>query len=445
MTVLTLLKSVIELQREKLKLNEGVKSSSSVSKRLYGSLRVQTADGEKLVDNLRQIAFKSELEDRQKTLITEEIFLRIEDTLKGRQRIDYDEFTAIANGLPKEANRFFRAQVFLHFVQDENCSINTEDFLRFVQRSVDVESMLLQLSSFSTQAHDTGLITEAEMESFMLKLIPQIPILRDMHESFKPFYAITACRRFFFLLDMRRRGETALRTLCASSPMEELMFLKRVTRFTKGVGENHGIGGLPDEIQEQLSANWFYPDNALKQYRTYLNLDRDQQGSLTRADILEFQGDNGGLQLSYLTVDRLFEECQIYCASDDGGRSERGMDYTGFLDLILAVEHRESFQGVGYFWRILDIERTGKLTPTTIIQFYRSIKVALEEHGYGAPSEDDVVQEVYDMIGLPLGTPITQQHLIRSSQGPVIVAMLTDAISFWCYDNRESIVQNSES
>ena len=54
--------------------------------------------------------------------------------------------------------------------------------------------------------------------------------------------------------------------------------------------------------------------------------------------------------------------------------------------MVLAVEHRETPESVFYFWRLLDVEHTGKLMPATILHFYRSVAVALEEHGYFATS-----------------------------------------------------------
>jgi hypothetical protein len=44
-----------------------------------------------------------------------------------------------------------------------------------------------------------------------------------------------------------------------------------------------------------------------------------------------------------------------------------------------------------------------------------------------------VVREIYDIVGLRPGSPIGLQDLICSSQGPTVVAMLTDANRYCCH------------
>jgi len=417
--------------------NEGVEGVDVLSWKKYCGEKhsyIGCSSGESMQERLRRAAVVDVLDKRQELVPTESLFFTIAQEVQQKPKMNYNEFRTVAEKVPEFAKRFFAARSFLRFPQDDKGCIDTEDFLRHFQRSIDVETTILNLCSYSVGAAERGVILEHELEHFLSELLPKIPHLRAIHESFKPFYVYTASRRFLFFLDPKRRREINIFKLGTSAPMEELLFLQRMSQYQSEDSSEM-------DVAEQLSHNWFWPENALALYRAYLNLDRDRNGTITKEDLMEYQGENGGLQLTHLTVQRIFEEVVTFRV---GGRLE--MDYKAFLDVVLAVEHRESPQSVAFFWRILDVDRSGKLTPLTILQFYRSITVTLEDHGYAAPAEDDVIQEIYDMVGLAPRTPITLPDLMKSAQGPVVVAMLTDANSFWCYDNRENnLLQNNES
>lgn len=54
-------------------------------------------------------------------------------------------------------------------------------------------------------------------------------MLRDcMPEGFRPYYAYTTVRRFFFFLDPKRTQRICIYTLAESAIMEELLFFSRL-------------------------------------------------------------------------------------------------------------------------------------------------------------------------------------------------------------------------
>ncbi len=46
-----------------------------------------------------------------------------------------------------------------------------------------------------------------DLENYILELIPTLPQLKCLEESFYSFYVCTAVRKFFFFLDPMRTGE----------------------------------------------------------------------------------------------------------------------------------------------------------------------------------------------------------------------------------------------
>lgn len=51
----------------------------------------------------------------------------------------------------------------------------------------------------------------------MFQYIPRVGILSDMPEDFKPYYAFTAVRKFFFFLDERRTQTIPIAKLAEST------------------------------------------------------------------------------------------------------------------------------------------------------------------------------------------------------------------------------------
>lgn len=100
------------------------------------------------------------------------------------------------------------------------------------------------------------------------------------------------------------------------------------------------------------------------------------------------------------------------------------MDYKCFLDFVLAFENRNSESSLLYMWRILDINKDGLLTPSTIRLFFRDISAILLNTGYDAcPSAEDVVIEVRDMVGgaIDVSEGVTLRQIIKSGQGYTVI------------------------
>jgi hypothetical protein len=133
--------------------------------------------------------------------------------------------------------------------------------------------------------------------------------------------------------------------------------------------------------------------------------------------------------------ERIFEEYVPYSPGE--------LDYKGFVRLVLALEHPTSPQSIRYFWRILDFDQSGRLTPLKINNFYREVYASLVG-GYDAPSAAHVVVEVFDLLACNSSEGATLDDFLTSQQGHVVAAMLLDVNGFWRYDNRESLMGSEE-
>jgi len=109
--------------------------------------------------------------------------------------------------------------------------------------------------------------------------------LQDLEKEFMCFYVLTAVRKFFFFLDPKRTGKIFIKDILQSPLLRELHELKTENCTT-----------------EQLEVNWFTPTNAFRVYNQYVKLDLNQNGLLSKMELLQY---NWGITKVF--VDRVFE------------------------------------------------------------------------------------------------------------------------------------------
>jgi serine/threonine-protein phosphatase 2A regulatory subunit B'' len=205
--------------------------------------------------------------------------------------------------------------------------------------------------------------------------------------------------------------------------MEELMQVRR-----KPNSAASSLNSIPS------SDNWFLGTQAEKVYNTYLELDADENGTLSEDELYHFGGMNpsDSLRLTRTAIRRLLEETVTYSPVE--------LDFKGFLDLVLALRNKATAQSITYFWKIINVDKSGRLSEQNIHYFYKEIFSSLKEHGCDAPDVKNVVVEIFDILACQDPRGPTLKDVIKSGQGHVVMSMLLDVTGFWQYDNRESLI-----
>ena len=60
------------------------------------------------------------------------------------------------------------------------------------------------------------------------------------------------------------------------------------------------------------------------------------------------------------------------------------MDYKKYIEFVLAIENPSSKPAFDFFWKILDVQNDGFLTPFIIKMFYREVQVRRCRSAIGA-------------------------------------------------------------
>lgn len=188
---------------------------------------------------------------------------------------------------------------------------------------------------------------------------------------------------------------------------------------------------LVDESAGVGAVNWFAASSAVRVYAQYLDLDADQNGLLSPAELARACG--GTLTPSFIA--RVFAISNTY-----GGE----MDFKAYLDFVLAVECRRSPASLRYLMRALDVRGAGHLGLPEIRAFFGDVASQMAAAGHDPVDVANVCDEVFDMARPARPGCITLDDLRRCGVGHTIMHILTDAAGFWQYDNREFLLQQQQ-
>ena len=332
--------------------------------------------------------------------------------------ISYVDYRRVGFMMPVSAQYLFRPSIFLKFRRDQHGRCNARKFHEYINRKEGLIAERYGLCNCDTNGD--GYLRESDLEYFFEDFIDRVSSLVDLQEDFRTYYVFTAVRKMFFFLDPWGRLKISIKDILTSAVFREV----------------HDMTTLnPRQDERQIQQNWFSGISAMAVYRNYLELDIDQNGMLSKSELAGY--DNCSLTACF--VDRVWEECRTYLNDTSG---EKEMDYKVFLDFTLAMENRNTLQGLRWFFKILDIGKNGYLDYFVLSFFFRHVIERLDDADYNT---EDVLDEIFDMVKPQTNYKITLEDLVKCGVGGTVVSMLIDVNGFWAYDNRESLIASHSS
>lgn len=168
---------------------------------------------------------------------------------------------------------------------------------------------------------EIGYISELEFEQFITDhVVKYFEGLRELPERMHVFYIHHTVRKFLFFLDSNHKGKISLEALWKSPLLKELLQINE-----------------PTDENQVLINNWFSSHKAILIYQKYLELDKDRDGMLSPEELLNY----GALTPAF--IQRVFECSHVF----DGK-----MDYKSFLDFAIAMENKDTKEGIAVYINI---------------------------------------------------------------------------------------------
>ncbi|GAV01592.1 hypothetical protein RvY_12280 [Ramazzottius varieornatus] len=332
-----------------------------------------------------------------------------------KQCLTYQNYSAMRRASSLKVQAYLRPTVFLSLISNTDTEgpdlVKVADLFNFLVRKVWLERTRLALSLYDLEGH--GYLKEPDLEQYIEELIPTIDTLASMDPEYKKFYVCSVIRKFFFFLDPGKQGKIKITKMLGSPLMQELMDVR-------------------ETADKSSKSNWFTLESSLDVYNDYLSLDKKRNGLLSREELLQYPK----ASLTPTFVQRVYEECLTY--NDE-------MDYKTFLDLVLALTHKNEAASIRFLFRIIDYKHQGAIDRQTIYHFFRDISKMLQADKVMAPSLNDVVAEIFDMVATKDYGWITLGELVASGLGGTVVGLLIDKDCFLAYEFREQQQQQNSS
>nr|GME00463.1 probable serine/threonine-protein phosphatase 2A regulatory subunit B'' subunit TON2 [Ipomoea batatas] len=270
------------------------------------------------------------------------------DDATGAEKMNYEDFCHIASVCTEQigpkCRRFFSPSNFMKFEKDESGRIAILPFYLYVMRTVSLTQARIDMSELDEDSD--GFLQPHEMEGYIRGLIPNLAQLRDMPAAFVQMYCRIAAHKFFFFCDTNRRGKACIKKILLSNCLQELMELHQESE---------------EEVTDMEQAeNWFSLTSAQRICDMFLALDKDMNGTLSKQELREYADGT----LTDIFIERVFDE--HVRRGKIGGGNTREMDFESFLDFVLALENKDTPEGLTYLFRCLDLNVRGFLTTADI-------------------------------------------------------------------------------
>ncbi|CAL5415727.1 unnamed protein product [Camellia sinensis] len=277
-----------------------------------------------------------------------------------------------ATGAEKEqigpkCRRFFSPSNFMKFEKDESGRIAILPFYLYVMHTVSLTQARIDMSELDEDSD--GFLQPHEMEAYIRGLIPNLAQLRDMPAAFFSNVLPHSCTQIFLLL---KKG--CIKKILLSNYLQELMELHQESE---------------EEVTDiEQAENWFSLTSAQRicaysnQFSSadmFLALDKDMNGTLSKQELREYVDGT----LTDIFIERAFDEHVRH--GKTGGGNAREMDFESFLDFVLALENKDTPEGLTYLFQCLDLRGRGYLTTADIHTLFSLI---LEEKKGGHPQAE---------------------------------------------------------
>jgi len=300
---------------------------------------------------------------------------------------------------------------------DERGRLSTDIIIHYLMAKA---FLLQQRIALAKQDIDcTGYLNPEQLQNyFMHEVIPFIEPLRKLKVDFRDRYLKVVMMMFAFFLDHKNLGKIRIADILVSGFVENIFHLQDSDSYGEAAIAESWFG--PEKTQELLSTFQMYDEGA-KNYLVKKDFSRVDEGGFTSA-----------------FVDRLF----------DTHVSHRGenMFFSEFVAFMIARDHMSHPAALKYFFKIFDINNTGRVGLTEMKFFYKDLKVAYEDYLSQEgimPKFEDFANEMFDMARPKNSTFITLDDLVRCKQGFDFMVCQFNFMEYYRYDNREGEGQQS--
>jgi serine/threonine-protein phosphatase 2A regulatory subunit B'' len=252
----------------------------------------------------------------------------------------------------------------------------------------------------------------------LLKEHEGLDFLKD-HPDFQIKYSESVAMRIFYYNDSNMDGRLSIREFYQSNILTT-------------------INKVCDEKDINLIRDYFSYEHFYVLYCKFWELDSNEHTFLIDKEGFSKYDSHC---LNTKAIERIFQQIPRSFSS----LVKDKMNFEDFLWYILSEEDKQSFTSITYWFRVMDIDSDGLLSPIDIKYFYDEQLARLEYSSNDTIPLSDILQQVYDMLNIDNRYSISLYDLLsKRQQASIFFNIFLNLNKFLSYEQRDPFQYKSE-
>uniref|UniRef100_A0A6N2KT10 EF-hand domain-containing protein n=1 Tax=Salix viminalis TaxID=40686 RepID=A0A6N2KT10_SALVM len=328
---------------------------------------------------------------------------------------EFKPVTKIVCKLPS----FFSHMLFRKIDVDSTGIVTREAFVKYwVDSNMLTLDAATQIFNILKQS-DCKYLTQSDFKSILRELLATHSGLEFLQNTpeFQERYAETVIYRIFYYINRSGNGRLTLRELKRGNLIDAMHHADEEDDINK--------------VTRYFSYEHFYVI-----YCKFWELDTDHDFLIDKENLVRY----GNHALTYRIVDRIFSQVPRKFASNVEGK----MCYEDFVYFMLSEEDKSSEPSLEYWFKCLDLDGNGVLTPNELQYFYEEQLHRIECMAQEPVLFEDILCQIIDMIAPEREDYITLRDLKGCKLSGNVFNILFNLNKFVAFESRDPFLIRQE-
>ncbi|XP_073001645.1 serine/threonine protein phosphatase 2A regulatory subunit B''beta-like [Typha latifolia] len=350
--------------------------------------------------------------------LKEQCLSRVDHLFFGGEGLQILEFKSVMKEICKLPS-FFSSSLFRKIDTANTGTVTRDAFVEYWVNSnmmtMDIASQIFKI----LKRPDCNYITQEDFKPVLRELLATHPGLEFLQGTpeFQERYAETVIYRIFYFVNRSGNGHLTLRELKRGNLIAAMQQLDEEEDINK--------------VLRYFSYEHFYVI-----YCKFWELDTDHDFFIDKENLIRY----GNHSLTYRIVDRIFSQVPRKFTS----RTEGKMGYEDFVYFILSEEDKSSEPSLEYWFKCIDLDGNGILTPNEMQFFYEEQLHRMECMAQEPVLFEDILCQMIDMIKPENECYFTLQDLKGCKLSGNIFNILFNLNKFMAFETRDPFLIRQE-
>eukprot|EP01018_Ginkgo_biloba_P022035 Gb_03011 [translate_table: standard] len=351
--------------------------------------------------------------------MAEEYLVKIDELFGGHSDgLCLSDFLPLAKEVCKVPS-FFSNLLFKKIDMENTGFVTRDEFIRYwLDKKLLTMDLTTKIFSVLKQT-EKNYLTQDDFRPILRDLLATHRGLEFLQSTpeFQERYAETVIYRIFYYVNRSGNGRVTLRELKRSNLIAAI----------QQVDEEEDI----NKVLRYFSYEHFYVI-----YCKFWELDTDHDFLIDKEDLLRY----GNHSLTYRIVERIFSQVPRKFTSKVEGK----MGYEDFVCFMLAEEDKSSEPSLEFWFKCVDLDGNGMLTPNEMQFFYEEQLHRMECMAQEPVLFEDILCQMVDMIGPEKEWQLTLHDLKRCKLSGNFFNILFNLNKFVAFETRDPFIIRQE-